>query len=201
MILNALGTRGLTTVNGRWIVAAVFALTGAAATAPAAAQSVSAQTGRALADWELSGWTVGGMAFSGGEAATPTVSGLHDKQRGGPGLALSSLGEGVTLRSWAAGSEISGAASGGGGLLLDVPLGGFTFTPSFGAVRGESLSVNGAAATALRSQLEIGYNFDNASRLSFGYSRLSGLGGDTGRLDGDVVSLSYRLPFGALLNW
>lgn len=183
-------------MNGRNIIAAIIVLAGAAASAPAAAQSGAAPTG-----WELSGWTIGGLAFSDGESAPLAATSLHEKQRSGPGLALSSLGEGVALRSWAAGTEPGGRVGGGGGLLLDVPVGGFTFTPSFGAVRGESLSVNGGAATALRSQLEVGYSFDNASRLSFGYSRLSNLNGDSGRSDRDVVSLSYRLPFGALLDW
>lgn len=182
-------------MNGRKIIAAIFVLAGAAASAPAAAQGDTAPTVLAL-----SGWTIGGLAFGGGESAPLAATSLHDKQRSGPGLALSSLGEGVALRSWAAGTE-PGGRTGGGGLLLDVPVGGFTFTPSFGAVRGESLSVNGGVSTALRSQLEVGYNFDNASRLSFGYSRLSTLNGDSGRSDRDVVSLSYRLPFGALLDW
>lgn len=184
-------------MSGRKIIAAIIVLAGAAASAPAAAQGDAAPTG-----WALSGWTIGGLAFGDGEAAAAlAATSLHEKQRSGPGLALSSLGEGVALRSWAAGSEPGGRVGAGGGLLLDVPVGGFTFTPSFGAVRGESLSVNGGVATALRSQLEVGYSFDNASRLSFGYSRLSNLNGESGRSDRDVVSLSYRLPFGALLDW
>lgn len=183
-------------MNGRNIIAAIIVLAGAAASAPAAAQGDAAPAG-----WGLSGWTIGALAFGGDDAAPLAASSLHDKRRSGPGLALSSLGEGVALRSWAAGTEPGGRVGAGGGLLLDVPVGGFTFTPSFGAVRGESLSLNGGVSTALRSQLEVGYRFDNESRLSFGYSRLSALSGDAGRADGDVVSLSYRLPFGALLDW
>lgn len=183
-------------MNRRGIIAAIIVLAGAAAYAPAAAQGDAAPTVLAL-----SGWTIGGLAFGGGESAPLAATSLHDKQRSGPGLALSSLGEGVALRSWAAGAEPGGRVGSGGGLLLDVPVGGFTFTPSFGAVRAESLSLNGGASTALRSQLEVGYRFDNESRLSFGYSRLSNMNGDSARLDSDVLSLSYRLPFGALLDW
>lgn len=167
-----------------------------AASAPAVAQSRAPAAVHDLATVEMTGWTVGALAFGNVEPIVAGPTTMHDKLRAGPGLALSSLGEGVTLRPWTAAADVAGG--GAGGLLLDVPIGGFTFTPSFGAARGEAATLGGASAVMLRSQLEVGYRFDNASRLSLGYSRITAYGGE--RSGGDVLSLSYRLPFGALLD-
>jgi lipid A 3-O-deacylase len=147
----------------------------------------------------ITGWTVGGLAY-GANNTPPVASQFHDKLRAGPGLTLSGVKEGMALRSWVAPppATAAGLAGQAGGLLLDVPFAGFTFTPSFGAARSGGSPLTGAATLSLRSQLEVGYQFDNASRLALGYSRISGLGAGGERLDGDVLSLSFRLPFSAL---
>lgn len=183
------------------IMTAIAILTAAA---PAAGQNAAMQTVGESAPPVIAGWTVGALAFGGGEAVVAAPTSMHDKLRAGPGLALKSLGDRATLRPWTAGPSAAGNAGGAGGVLLDVPMGGFTFTPSFGAARSEAVAFNGGAATiTLRSQLEIGYQFDNTSRLSFGYSRISAYGGEKANQDrgnGDMLTLSYRLPFGALLD-
>lgn len=177
------------------VIAAGVIAVGAAAFCPAPA---AAQSRPEASPVSISGWTVGGLAYGGTDAAAPVASQFHDKLRAGPGLALSGGKDAAVLRSWvAAPATAAGSTGQAGGLLLDVPFAGFTFTPSFGAARGGASPLTGAATMTLRSQLEVGYQFDNASRLALGYSRISGLGAGGERSDGDVVSLSFRLPFSA----
>lgn len=170
---------------------------------PAAAQSLSVGTESPV----VSGWTVGGLAWSGAAGNgvdSVSASGLHAKTRGPAGLTLSGLGDGAALRPWAAsGGDSRGHGASGGtasGLLLDVPFGSFTFTPSVGAVQSDRVTLSGMPSLGLRSQVELGYQFDNSSRVALGFSRTSSLGANDDR-DDDVVSLSVRLPFGSLLDW
>jgi lipid A 3-O-deacylase len=187
--------RGAATVRKSGVITAGLIAAWAAALCPA---PVAAQTRLDAAPVSIAGWTVGGLAYGANNTA-PVASQFHDKLRAGPGLALSGVKEGMALRSWIAPpvETAAGLAGQAGGLLLDVPFAGFTFTPSFGAARSGGSSPVGAATLSLRSQLEVGYQFDNASRLALGYSRISGLGAGGERLDGDVLSLSFRLPFSA----
>lgn len=175
-------------------------MTGWLFAAPAAAQSRA--TGAEFP--VVSGWTVGGLAWGGAGNGPDSVSasGLHAKTRGPAGLTLSGLGDGAALRPWAASGGDSRGSGGGAasGLLLDVPFGSFTFTPSVGAVRADRVTLSGAPSLGLRSQVEFGYQFDNASRVALGFSRTSSLGTNDDR-DDDVISLSVRLPFGNLLDW
>jgi lipid A 3-O-deacylase len=177
----------------------LFAAISAAWVAALCPAPVAAQGRADASPVSITGWTVGGLAY-GADNTAPVASQFHDKLRAGPGLTLSGVKEGVALRSWVAPPPATAAGFAGqaGGLLLDVPFAGFTFTPSFGAARSGGSPLTGAATLSLRSQLEVGYQFDNASRLALGYSRISGLGAGGERLDGDVVSLSFRLPFSAL---
>lgn len=180
-------------------MAVALAMTGWLFAVPAAAQSRPAGAGSPV----VSGWTVGGLA-GGGLPDSASASALHAKTRGAAGLTLSGLGDGAALRPWAAsGGDSRGHGAGGGaasGLLLDVPFGSFTFTPSVGAVQTDRVTLSGMPSLGLRSQIELGYQFDNSSRVALGFSRTSSLGTNDDR-DDDVVSLSVRLPFGNLLDW
>lgn len=135
------------------------------------------------------GWTIG---------ALPGL-GLHDKLRAG-GTLLPWLEPYAALTPW-----VSSTAGGdgrpqtSGGLLLDIPVGGgFTFTPSIGAgyTPGRLRPEGEGEAMAFRSQLEIGYAFDNNARVTLGYTRMRRAG--DGREGGETLGFTLRLPFGAL---
>lgn len=142
------------------------------------------------------GWTVGTLPVPTGRTADPF--GLQDKQRIGAAL-LSWQSPSAALTPWVSpATPGTGAAPfGSGGLLLDVPLGGgFIFTPSIGAGYMPNRLRPDGETVALRSQLEIGYAFDNNARVTLGYTHMRG-GGD-GRDGGETLGFTLRLPFGAL---
>ncbi len=89
-----------------------------------------------------------------------------------------------------------------GGILVDVPLGSFVFTPSIGGGRySENFGRDQNSAYQLRSSLELGYRFDNQSRFSLDYSRTTTtaqtVGGPVG---GSALSFTYRAPTGWLFG-
>lgn len=142
------------------------------------------------------GWTVGALPVPAGRTAD--LFGLQDKQRVG-GALLSWLSPHAALTPWVTpATPGTGAAPlGSGGLLLDVPVGGgFTFTPSIGAGYMSNRLRPDGETVALRSQLEIGYAFDNNARVTLGYTHMRGTG--DGREDGEMLGFTVRLPFGAL---
>lgn len=106
------------------------------------------------------------------------------------------------LKPWM-GLEVTsdGGVWGGGGILIDVPLGPFVFTPSFGpglysAGAGKHLG----SPIEFRTMVEVGYQFENNSRFSLGYSHLSNAGISTTNPGSNIVSLYYHLPAEWLLG-
>jgi lipid A 3-O-deacylase len=94
-----------------------------------------------------------------------------------------------------------GALYGVGGILLDVPLGPFVFTPSFGV----GLYSNGGGKDLgypieFRTQLELGYAFENKSRVSLAYSHISNANlGETNH-GTNMISVYYHIPVGWLFG-
>lgn len=121
-----------------------------------------------------------------------------------PGLSLVPAAEPwAKVKPWVAVEKSAdGAVSGGGGILVDVPLGSFVFTPSIGAgliARGQGSEQPGSVVQ-FRSQLEVGYTFDNQSRLSVGYSHTAVAGTATVTPGSDAISVYYHLPTDWLLG-
>lgn len=166
------------------------------------------------ADIGLPDWRVGGLAYSLGETSELKVSNLHNKVRIGSSLTpkfdlgdvrpwVSLVGNGAGNSGPAnsfANSRNSDSIFGIGGILIDVPLGSFTFTPSIGAGRMPSALHDNGDRVEFRSQLELGYQFDNNARFSFGYSRIDPRGGDSGSNSDNIFGLYYRLPLGSLIG-
>ena len=109
----------------------------------------------------------------------------------------------ASLKPWV-GTERTGnrGSFGVGGVLVDVPLGGFVFTPSFGA--GSYTEANGhnpGNSLQFRSALGLGYQLNDQSRLSLDYSHTSTSaqipGGPSG---GNTLSFTVRLPSSWLLG-
>lgn len=171
----------------------------------------------------LDHWTLGDLAYGLPAIDVPSndrklsdsrLSGLNNKMRLGGSL-MPAIEAYATIRPWigmgdgGGGRALSsgglGSSGGGGvmgGVLIDVPLGSFVFTPSFGASFGPTnlprAQRDAGATTEFRSQLELGYVFDNKSRFSLGYSRIATDGNavDPATAPNNVFGFYYRLPFG-----
>ncbi|PWC80602.1 hypothetical protein TSH100_29415 [Azospirillum sp. TSH100] len=179
-----------------------FALTGSSAVR---AESIDA-------DGRFGTWALGGLAYSLQPPPESNLSVLNSKVRIGsslipqiepyvniqPWIGPGSGGGSLTPRGGVTG--LSRGLSGGlsGGVLVDVPLGSFVFTPSVGAGTLPTARREGAPTTEFRSQLELGYEFDNKSRFSLGYSRIvnDAAAGDPAAGTNNVFGFYYRLPFG-----
>lgn len=107
------------------------------------------------------------------------------------------------VRPWA-GLEIStrGTVWGGGGVLIDVPVGDFVLTPSVG-VGGYEQGSGRALGSAIefRSQFEAGYVFADRSRVSVAISHLSNGGFNKHNPGTDALVLQYALPIGRLFGY
>lgn len=189
--------------------------------APANAAPVSRDM--AGAPPRLEHWTLGDLAYGlppldaqsdDRKLSDSRLSSLNNKMRLGgspmpgveayavirPWIGLGGDAGGRALTSGGPGS--SGAGGVMGGVLIDVPLGSFIFTPSFGASLGPTnlprAQRDAGATTEFRSQLELGYVFDNKSRFSLGYSRIATDGNtvDSANAPNNVFGFYYRLPFG-----
>ncbi|MFP5511822.1 MAG: hypothetical protein ACLGJC_01880 [Alphaproteobacteria bacterium] len=182
---------------------------------PAGAETIDA-------DGRFGNWALGGLAYSLQPPAESSLTVLNSKMRlggslipqiepfasvqpwigPGTGSSLTPRGAVTGLAGGLAGTG-SGGVSGGlagimGGVLIDVPLGSFVFTPSVGAGTLPTVRREGAPTTEFRSQLELGYQFDNNSRFSLGYSRIvnDAAAGDPAAGTNNVFGFYYRLPFG-----
>lgn len=184
---------------------------------PAGAETIDA-------DGRFGNWALGGLAYSLQPPAESSLTVLNSKMRlggslipqiepfasvqpwigPGTGSSLTPRGAVTGLTGGLPGTGTGSAGlSGGlagimGGVLIDVPLGSFVFTPSVGAGTLPTVRREGAPTTEFRSQLELGYQFDNNSRFSLGYSRIvnDAAAGDPAAGTNNVFGFYYRLPFG-----
>ncbi|HEY0837832.1 MAG TPA: hypothetical protein VGE72_28205 [Azospirillum sp.] len=149
----------------------------------------------------LRNWKIGSLDTSGTLQASDRLQDLHQQKFRLGGSLLPWLEPYATLKPWIGNVPAAdGTVRGAGGVLVDVPLGSFVFTPSVGAGYFTPAPRDGNATVQYRSQIELGYQFENQSRVTLGYSRtMSGSGGES-RTDSNVVGFTYRLPFGALLG-
>ena len=149
----------------------------------------------------IGNWKIGALAYTTGELPEMKVSDLHNKVRIGSSLVPKLEGY-AEVRPWVALGPTApdGTLHGMGGILIDVPMGAFVFTPSIGAGTLPRSARDPAGAVEFRSQLELGYEFENKSRFSLGYSRIDNSGPQTENAPtaNNVFGLYYRLPFGAL---
>ncbi|WP_372396021.1 hypothetical protein ABMY26_12365 [Azospirillum sp. HJ39] len=197
----------------------LFALLAFAVPGIAGAQAIDA-------DGRFGNWALGGRAYSLQPPADSSITVLNSKMRIGGSLIPQiepyasvqpwigpGTGSSLTPRGAVAGlggvagggvpGSVPGGVSGGlpglmGGVLIDVPLGSFVFTPSVGAGTLPTVRREGGPGTEFRSQLELGYEFDNKSRFSLGYSRIvnDAAAGDPAAGTNNVFGFYYRLPFG-----
>lgn len=180
----------------RRLAIAVIAL-GVAAIGPARADEAPAAVD------SVPNWRLGSLAFSN---TVPTdrserIGDLHQKYRLGA-APLPGLEPYAALKPWVAGSaQPDGTMTSRGGVLIDVPVGSFTFTPSVGAGYVSNSPRDYRGTVEFRSQVELGYRFENRSQVTLGYSRITGGPAADSRTDANnVVGFTYRLPFGALLG-
>lgn len=88
------------------------------------------------------------------------------------------------------------------GVLLDLYLGRrFVMTPSFAA--GYFTNGNGkelGSDVEFRSQIEIGYRFDDRSRLALSFGHISNAGLDDRNPGTEILTITYAVPFAKLLG-
>lgn len=104
------------------------------------------------------------------------------------------------LKPWVGGELTSdGGVFGGGGFLYDYSLGNnWLLTPSLGAgLYGSGSGKDLGNAVEFREQIEMGYQFDNASRLTGSVSHLSNWGMGNKNPGTDVFGLYFHIP----MNW
>lgn len=94
-----------------------------------------------------------------------------------------------------------GAVYGVGGILIDVPIGPFVFTPSFGAgLYADGGGKDLGSALEFRTQLELGYQFENQSRFSVSYSHISNANISETNPGSNIMSVYYSVPASWLLG-
>ena len=106
------------------------------------------------------------------------------------------------LKPWVGAEATSdGSLYGVGGILIDVPLGPFVFTPSFGAglyAQGDGKDLG--SVLEFRSQLEVGYEFENQSRFTVGYSHISNADISETNPGTNILSVYYHIPSSWILG-
>ena len=110
----------------------------------------------------------------------------------------------VQVHPWA-GGELStkGAAWGGGGILLDIPIGTtpFFLSPSFGVgAYGRGHGKNLGSVAEFRSQFEGGYRFGDGKRVSLALSHISNAGITRHNPGTEAVVVNIQLPVGNLFG-
>ncbi len=88
-----------------------------------------------------------------------------------------------------------------GGILFDIPLGPVVITPSFGVGlygRGEGKDLG--FPVEFRSQLEVGYRFENEMRVSVAYSHISNANLSEHNPGADMISAYLHVPINLLME-
>lgn len=110
----------------------------------------------------------------------------------------------VQVKPWV-GGELStlGAGWGGGGILLDIPIGrtGFFLSPSFGAgAYGQGHGKKLGSAVEFRSQAEGGYQFEDGKRVSLAFSHTSNAGLTKHNPGTEALVVNIQFPVGRLFG-
>ncbi len=168
----------------------------------------------ALAEGGLTTLGSGGSQYSSGIAASGvafikiapddnlSASNPLQQHRFGPAL-VSAIEPVASVKPWIGSERAPNRNSFGlAGVLVDVPLGKFVFTPSFGGGRyTESDGRDQSSVIQLRSSVELGYRFDDQSRVSLDYRHTTTtaqtIGGPVG---GSALAFTYRIPSARLLG-
>lgn len=103
------------------------------------------------------------------------------------------------IKPWAGIEATSEAAFYGvGGLLADIKIGnGFLITPSFGAgLYADGDGKDLGHVVEFRSQLEMGWEFDNATRLGVAFGHISNAGLDDSNQGTEILNIYYHVPVG-----
>lgn len=107
------------------------------------------------------------------------------------------------IKPWA-GIEVTsdGALYGAAGVLADFNLtSNIVLTPSFGAgLFSDGDGANLGHTVQFRSQLELGYRFENGSRAGIAFSHLSNANLGTRNPGAEVATVYYHLPVGSLFG-
>lgn len=95
-----------------------------------------------------------------------------------------------------------GALYGLGGLYADLELSPeWTLTPSLGAgLYSDGDGKDLGHAVEFRTQIELGYNFQNGSRLSGGLAHISNMGLDDKNPGTEILSLNYYVPISWIMD-
>ena len=179
---------------------AVIAAAGTTLPVLAGGGMTSFQFGDSQADVGIGARGIGFLKIETGNAASSAVPG---QQRRLDTSLFPSFEPYASLKPWVGTERTANRSSFNvGGVLVDVPLGNFVFTPSFGA--GRYTEANGrdqSSAVQLRSTVELGYRFDDQSRLSLDYSHTStSAPTQGGPVGGSALSFTYRIPSSRLLG-
>ncbi len=118
------------------------------------------------------------------------------------GLELYSAGDWFSVRPFLGGATTGdGMLYGLGGVLLDFTWGNFVFTPSFGAglwSRGDGKDLG--SPIEFRTMFEVGYRFDNAARVTAGFSHMSNANIAKKNPGSNSLMLYVHLPVGSLFG-
>ena len=89
-----------------------------------------------------------------------------------------------------------------GGIVVDLYFGRrWVFTPNFGVgVYADGDGKDLGHAIEFRSQLELGYRFDNRSRMSLAVSHISNAGLDEKNPGTEIATVYYHIPVSALFD-
>ena len=108
----------------------------------------------------------------------------------------------VQVKPWIGGQLTTrGSGWGGVGILLDIPLGSFVVSPSFGVgaynqAHGKKLG----SVAEFRSQFEAGYMFPNGTRLTAAFDHISNAGLTKHNPGTEEFTINYQLPVGNLFG-
>lgn len=118
------------------------------------------------------------------------------------GLELYSAGDWLSVRPFVGGAtSADGMLYGLGGVLFDFTWGNFVFTPSFGAglySRGDGKDLGNAIE--FRTMFEVGYRFDNAARVTAGFSHMSNANIGNKNPGSNSLMLYVHLPVNSLFG-
>ena len=106
------------------------------------------------------------------------------------------------LKPWAGVEATSdGALYGAAGILLDIPVGPFIVTPSFGAgLYHDGDGKDLGSLIEFHSMLEVGYRFENEVRITAQFSHISNAGITKNNPGSNILGAYLHLPASMLFN-